>query len=106
MASSRKPRRMRITRPELETAIDELISNKRGYDFQRIAVPLARERCPVLATSELFKDGGEGAYLIAIQPGGKFLSMASSLRATIGKIRTDLSRIKQPRHLDLRSGIA
>jgi hypothetical protein len=88
-------RAKQITRSELERALDELISNQRGVDFQRIAVPLARERCPALVASEISKDGGEDAYLIARLPDGKVLSVASSITATLGKIRGDLTTIKK-----------
>ena len=95
MAPSRKPAGLLITRSELERALDELISNQRGVDFQRIAIPLARERCPALVASEISKDGGEDAYLIATLPDGKILSVASSLTATPRKIRDDLQKIRR-----------
>jgi hypothetical protein len=83
-----------ITRSELERALDELISNKRGIDFQRIAVPLARERCPSLVANEISKDGGEDAFLVGKLPDGTVLSVAASLTATLDKIRNDIRKIK------------
>jgi hypothetical protein len=51
-----------IQRSRIETALEELISNNRAVDFQRIAVRLAQARCPDLIASELSHDGGEDAF--------------------------------------------
>jgi hypothetical protein len=84
-----------ITRSALETALNEVITNQRGIDFQRIAVRLARERCSALVASEVSKDGGEDAYLVGKLPSGKMLSVASSITATFKKICEDLTSIKR-----------
>jgi hypothetical protein len=84
-----------ITRSDLETALDDLNSNQRSTDFQRIAVRLAKEKNPSLVASEISKDGGEDAFLLGKLPDGTLLSVAASLTATIGKIRSDLKAIKK-----------
>src|SRR4051812_42105837 len=84
-----------ITRSDLERALDDLVSNQRSTDFQRIAVRLAKEKNPSLVASEISKDGGEDAFLLGKLPDGTSLSVAASLTATIGKIRLDLNAVRK-----------
>jgi hypothetical protein len=85
---------MTINRHALETALNDLIVNQRGLDFQRIAVPLARQRCWNLVASEPSKDGGEDAFFAGVSSNWRTLAVACSITATEEKIRNDLTRIQ------------
>lgn len=82
-----------LRRSQIETSLEELISNNRAADFQRVAVRLAQERCPDLIASELSHDGGEDAFT-AYTVGGRQLAVACSLTATLAKIKSDLEVIR------------
>jgi hypothetical protein len=83
-------------RSEIESALDELISNEEGMRFQGVALVLAKQKWPELIASERKKDLGRDAYGPAILArNGKGRVLASSLTATIGKIKDDLERIRQ-----------
>jgi hypothetical protein len=83
-------------RSEIETALNELISNEEGIRFQGIAVVLAKQKWPDLIASERKKDLGRDAYAPAILANdGRGRVLASSLTATIDKIQGDLKRIRQ-----------
>jgi hypothetical protein len=94
MPSSRKPPPNTITRSTLDAALGELIVNQRGIDFQRIGVRLARERCPAVVASDVSKDGGEDAYLLATLSDGKMLSVATSITATLNKVPRTASAVR------------
>lgn len=79
-------------RTEIEQALADLITNERGLDFQRIAVPLAQARHPTLVASEPKKDGGKDAFEVG-QDGG--LSVACSISPTWAKIKKDIERIRE-----------
>jgi hypothetical protein len=84
---SRWVKRMAILRPDIEKALDDLISNEEGRRFQGLAVVLAKQVWPDLIASERKKDLGADAV-----GGGKVL--ACSLTATLEKIKDDAANIK------------
>jgi len=83
-----------LRRSQIETALEELITNQRATDFQRMAVRLARARCPDLVASELSHDGGEDAFTAFTTTESRQLAVACSLTATLVKIKTDLGAIR------------
>jgi hypothetical protein len=85
---------MAVLRTDIERALDDLNSNEGGMTFQGLAVVLAKQRWPELVACERKKDLGADAV-----GGGK--ALASSLTATVGKIKGDATKIK--RHFDIRA---
>ncbi len=73
---------------DIETALDDLISNEEGMRFQGLAVVLAKQRWPDFIACERKKDLGADAIGV-----GKVL--ACSLTATLGKIKSDATKIKK-----------
>ena len=83
-------------RSQIETALDELVSNEEGMRFQGVAVVLAKQKWPDLIASERKKDLGRDAYAPAIlAKDGRGRALASSLTAEIHKIKGDLEKIRQ-----------
>lgn len=77
------------------SALNELIANQRGIDFQRIAIPLARQRCPQIVANEVTKDGGEDGFLAIVSLEEKrVLAIGCSITATWKKISGDLTTAK------------
>lgn len=88
----------KLSRTRLEQAIDDLIRNQRGIDFQRIALQLARQIRPDIVANEIAQDGGEDGVLANLRiDGNSALAIACSITATWGKIHQDLDRIKSRR---------
>src|ERR1700677_1613541 len=86
---------MAILRSDIEKALDELISYEEGMRFQGIASVLAKEKWPDLIASERKSDLGKDAYApAALALDGKGSVLAASLTAEIGKIRSDLEKIR------------
>jgi hypothetical protein len=83
---------VQISRANLDATLNDLIANQRWLDFQRIAVPLARERCPDLRATE--KSGDCGADALGSLPDGRALAVACSITSSWEKIRHDISQIK------------
>lgn len=84
-----------LSQAALEAALDDLIANQRGIDFQRIAIPLAVQRRPDIVANEVTKDGGEDGFIASVALDDKhLLAVGSSLTATWRKIRDDLRRVK------------
>lgn len=77
-----------IQRSEIERALDDLISFEEGFKFQSLAVILAKQRWHALVASERKWDLGLDAYA----PG---LALASSLTATLEKVKEDAQRIRE-----------
>jgi hypothetical protein len=93
------PRSTTALRTDIEKALDELISYEEGFKFQQLAVVLAKEKWPDLIASEFKKDLGLDAYapvLLARDVTGK--GLASSLTATLAKIKADIQRILEETH--------
>lgn len=87
---------MTVLRTDIERALDELISNEEGMRFQGLAVVLAKRKWPELIASERKKDLGLDAYapaLLARDARGR--GLASSLTATLEKIKDDVHKIQQ-----------
>jgi hypothetical protein len=85
---------MALLRTEIETALDDLISNEDGMRFQGLAVILAKKRWPDFIACERKKDLGADAI-----GSGKIL--ACSLTGKVGKIKSDASKVKK--HFDIRT---
>ncbi len=86
---------MAILRAEIVRALDELIANEAGTSFQALAVVLAKQKWPDLIASEWHNDGGLDAYAPAsLADGKKAKGVASSITATLGKIKSDAKRAK------------
>lgn len=84
---------MTIHRTDIEKALDEMISNEEGMRFQGLAVVLAKLKWPEFIASERHHDLGLDAYVpagLASDRTGK--ALASSLTATLGKIKGDVKR--------------
>lgn len=85
-----------MNRAELESALDEVIANRRGIDFQRIAIPLARHRCPQIVANEVTKDGGADGFMATVSLDEKrVLAVGCSITASWKKIRDDLRTVKE-----------
>ena len=81
-------------RSTIKVALDELVANGRSADFQRMAVQLAKGRCPELIASELSHDGGEDAFPTYTALSGRNLAVACSFTANLIKIESDLRQIR------------
>jgi hypothetical protein len=87
---------MAILRTDISRALDELINNEAGTSFQALAVVLAKQKWPDLIASEWHNDGGLDAYAPAsLAEGKKAKGVASSITATLGKIKNDAKRAKE-----------
>ena len=85
---------MTVQRTEIEKALDELVSYEEGMRFQSLAVVLAKEKWPDFIAGERKWDLGLDAYVPAtLAADGKGKGLASSLTATLDKIKTDAKRI-------------
>src|SRR5216683_1324272 len=86
---------MAVLRPDIQRALDDLISNEEGMRFQGLAVVLAKKKWPDLIACERKKDLGADAIAkpaFAAEGQGKVL--ACSLTADIGKVKADAEKIK------------
>jgi hypothetical protein len=87
---------MAILRTDIETALNELISNEEGMRFQALAIVLAKQKWPDLIASERHKDGGLDGYSPAsLAEDKKAKGLASSITGTITKIKDDATNIKR-----------
>lgn len=86
---------MNIKRSHIETALNELISYKEGFRFQRIALALAEQRWPTVVATELLKDGGEDGLTHPFLEQNRQLSVACSITPTYKKISDDVTTIKE-----------
>lgn len=85
-----------LNRAEFQSALDDVVANQRGIDFQRIAIPLARERCPQIVANEVTKDGGADGFLATVSLDDKHvLAVGCSITATWAKVRHDLRTLKE-----------
>jgi HEAT repeat protein len=85
---------MVVLRPDIEKALDDLISNEEGMRFQGLAVVLAKQRWPDFIACERKKDLGADAI-------GSGRVLACSLTATLGKIKKDATKVKK--HFDVKT---
>jgi hypothetical protein len=87
---------MAILRTDIESALDELVSNEEGMRFQALAVILAKQKWPDMIAKERHKDGGLDAYAPAsVAEDKKAKGLASSITGTITKIKDDATSIKK-----------
>jgi hypothetical protein len=85
---------MVVLRPDIEKALDDLISNEERMRFQGLAVVLAKQRWPDFIACERKKDLGADAI-------GSGKVLACSLTAKLGKIKGDATKVK--RHFDIKT---
>ena len=48
---------MQISLTTINQALEELILQEEGFRFQRLAVAMAKKRCPQLIATEIHRDG-------------------------------------------------
>jgi hypothetical protein len=86
---------MTVLRSDIESALDDMISNEEGMRFQSLAVVLAKQRWPEFVACERKKDLGADAIARAsLAPDRSGKVLACSLTATIEKIKSDATKIK------------
>ncbi len=86
---------MAIYRTEIERALDEIISNEEGMRFQGLAVVLAKLKWPEFIASERHNDLGLDAYApTSCANDNHEKGLASSITATIDKIKKDIERFQ------------
>jgi hypothetical protein len=82
-------------RSEIESALDEIISNEEGMRFQGLAVILAKQRWADLIACERKKDYGLDAHAGAtLAPDKIGKGLACSITADIKKIAADAKETK------------
>lgn len=79
---------MTVLRCDIERSLEDLISNEEGMRFQGLAVVLAKQHWPDLVASERKKDLGADAI-------GSERALACSLTATLGKIKSDATKVRK-----------
>ena len=83
-------------RTDIIRTLDELIANEAGTAFQALAVVLAKQKWPGLIASEWHNDGGLDAYAPpSLTDERKGRGVASSLTATLGKVKGDAQTAKE-----------
>jgi hypothetical protein len=81
---------MTSIRSAIENALNEVIAFQEAFKFQSIAISIAKRRWPELVASEWQYDLGRDAYVSAsTSPDGRGKALASSLTATLAKVRHD-----------------
>ena len=94
---------MTVRRTEIETALNELISNEEGMRFQGLAVALGKQRWPQLIACQRKKDLGLDAYVPSSQtPENVRKGLAASITTTLRKVSDDAKTAKK-NYPDLRS---
>jgi hypothetical protein len=84
-----------VLRTDIERALDEMIAHEEGKRFQALAVVLAKQKYPDLVASEYHKDRGLDAYAApSAAPAGVGRGVASSITASLEKIRDDARKAK------------
>src|SRR5271154_4477886 len=87
---------MSVLRSKIVSALDELISQEGGMQFQVLAVVLAKQRWPQLVASERKNDHGLDAHARrGLFEDGVEKGLASSITATLAKIKEDLRPSKR-----------
>jgi hypothetical protein len=87
---------MPVLRTDIEKALDEIIAHEEGKRFQALAVVLAKQKYPNLIASEYHKDLGLDAYAApSVAPDRVGRGIASSITATLEKIKDDARKAKQ-----------
>ncbi len=83
-------------RSEIERALDEMISDEGGMKFQGLAVINARQKWPQLVAFGRKWDGGLDAHVDGdLAPDGTEVGLASSVTATLKKVRSDAAKVKE-----------
>ncbi len=82
------------SRTDIIRALEDMSAYEGGFSFQALAVILGKKRWPRLIASEWKNDLGRDAYTPAAD-GGPAIALAGSLSADLGKIKGDLSRIRE-----------
>jgi hypothetical protein len=96
MLLSGKGQDMSVPRSKIVAALDELIAQEGGMQFQALAVVLAKQRWPQLVASERKNDHGLDAHARGeLFQDGMEKGLASSITATLAKIKGDLTTAKR-----------
>jgi hypothetical protein len=83
-------------RSEIERALDEMISDEGGMKFQGLAVINARQKWPQLVAFGRKWDGGLDAHVDGdLAPDGIEVGLASSVTATLKKVKSDAAKVKE-----------
>ena len=84
---------MPVLRTQIESALDEIISQEEGMRFQGLAVVLGKQRWPELIAHQRKRDFGLDAYAPAsLTPENIGKGLAASITATLGKVSGDARR--------------
>jgi hypothetical protein len=87
---------MSVLRSKIVDALDELLSQQGGFQFQALAVVLAKRRWPQLVASERRHDHGLDAHTRGeLFDDGVEKGLAASHTATLAKIKEDLTTAKR-----------
>ena len=87
---------MPVLRTQIESALNEIISQEEGMRFQGLAVVLGKQRWPELIAHQRKKDFGLDAYAPAsLTPENIGKGLAASITATLGKVSGDARRAKE-----------
>jgi len=80
---------------QIERALERLVRRQRSIDFERIAFHIVRNKRPDLQLTEPAHDGGADAVPLGPIPEGKpNIRVASSLTASLSKIRQDCTSLR------------
>ena len=83
-----------VRRTQIELSLEDLIRSQKGFEFQSLAVHLAKQNYPDLEPTEWFNDGSDVAISAPIAGGDRVRrSLACSLSGTWDKVRRDCERI-------------
>lgn len=81
-------------REQIIRALERMIGREHGYEFQPIAIQVAKQYYPTLVASEWKRDGGQDAISLPTRdPTGRRVSLACSVTPTLAKVRSDCDRI-------------
>ena len=84
---------MPVLRTQIESALDEIISQEGGMRFQGLAVVLGKQRWPELIAHQRKRDFCLDAYAPAsLTPENIGKGLAASITATLGKVSGDARR--------------
>ena len=85
-----------MKRSQIDTALDEIITQEKGVEFQRLAIQLAKKRWPNVIANEIHHDGGEdGTSIFTGIIGEESFAIGCSITGTLLKVKDDCKKIEQ-----------